>query len=385
MKDTGKVKYLLAFGHLCSDINQGALAAILPFLIAAHNFDYQTAATLVLSANIIGSVIQPLFGQIADKYNKPYLIAVGLILAGGGMALTGLISNFYGLCAAAMISGVGIAMFHPQAAQLINRASTDSDRAQSIGIFSFGGNLGFTFGPILTTISITVFGLAGTLIFIVPQIIICILLKKYYADLKNLNPNKIKKADNKGAGVDQWRPFMKLTAVIIGRSIIFHGFNTFLALYWIHELGQTENVGNTVLSVYYGISAICVLIGGKLADRFGYRTMIRISFVMLLAVIIAFSMTKSLFIATILILPLGAAISFTYSPMVVLGQLYLPNHVGLASGITLGLAVSMGGIFAPILGAVADNFGLLTAIYTIAAISTIPLIFSFTLPEVKKS
>ena len=75
---------------------------------------------------------------------------------------------------------------------------------------------------------------------------------------------------------------MKLTAVIIGRSIIFHGFNTFLALYWIHELGQTETVGNTVLSVYYGISAICVLIGGKLADRFGYRTMIRISFVMLL-------------------------------------------------------------------------------------------------------
>ena len=384
MKDTSTLKYLLAFGHTCSDINQGALAAVLPFLIAAYHYDYQTAATLVLVSNVIGSVIQPVFGNLADKYNKPYLIAVGLVLAGGGMALTGFIENFYGLCIAVMISGVGIAMFHPQAAQLINRASTDSDRAQSISVFSFGGNLGFSLGPILTTAAITLFGLAGTLIFIVPEIIICILLKKYYNDLKNLNRPKISKVGNKSAGVDNWSAFTRLTAVVIGRSIIFHGFNTFLALYWIHELGQTETIGNTVLSAYYAISAACVLIGGKLADSFGYRTMIKISFAILLVTIIALANSESLFVSTILILPLGAAISFTYSPMVVLGQLYLPNRVGLASGVTLGLAVSMGGIFAPILGAVADNFGLLTTIYVIAGISILPLAFSFTLPPVSK-
>ena len=382
MQNTNKLKYLLAFGHMCSDINQGALAAVLPFLIAAYHYDYQTAATLVLVSNVIGSVIQPIFGNLADKYNKPYLIAVGLVLAGGGMALTGFIENFYGLCLAVMISGVGIAMFHPQAAQLINRASTDSNRAQSISVFSFGGNLGFSFGPILTTISITTFGMAGTLIFIVPEIIICILLKKYYNDLKNLNRTKISKVGSKGAGVDNWSAFFRLTAVVIGRSIIFHGFNTFLALYWIHELGQTETIGNTVLSAYYAISAACVLIGGKLADSFGYRTMIKISFAILLVTIIALANSESLFVSTILILPLGAAISFTYSPMVVLGQLYLPNRVGLASGVTLGLAISMGGIFAPILGAVADNFGLLTTIYVIAGIAILPLAVAFTLPPV---
>lgn len=383
MNDKTKLKYLLAFGHTCSDINQGALAAVLPFLIAAHHYDYQTAATLVLVANVVGSVIQPLFGQLADKFNKPWIIGAGLIFAGGGMALTGFIENFAGLCVAVMLSGVGIAMFHPQAAQLVNRASTDSDRAQSIGIFSFGGNLGFTLGPILTTISITTFGLAGTLIFIVPEIIILFLLKKYYGALKNLNA-PAKKAAGKSAGVEQWGAFARLTAVIIGRSIIFHGFNTFLALYWIHELGQTEAVGNTVLSAYYAISAVCVLIGGRLADTFGYRTMIRFSFAFLLVTIFALTLTEDFFTATILILPLGAAVSFTYSPMVVLGQLYLPNRVGLASGVTLGLAISIGGIFAPILGTIADHFGLLATFYTIAAISVVPLLVSFTLPPVKQ-
>ena len=67
MRQTAKLKYLLALGHLCSDINQGALAAVLPFLIAARHYDYATAASLIMAANVIGSVVQPLFGQLADK------------------------------------------------------------------------------------------------------------------------------------------------------------------------------------------------------------------------------------------------------------------------------------------------------------------------------
>ena len=384
MKSKQKLKYLLAFGHLCSDVNQGALAAILPFLIAARNYDYATAASFVMISNLIGSVIQPLFGNLADKYNKPYLIAVGLFFAGGGMALTGFFENFYFLSFAVMISGIGIAMFHPQAMQLVNKCASDNEKGQSVSIFSFGGNLGFALGPILTTISISLFGLYGTLIFIVPEVIIFILFKKFYGEIYKINAITSDKAQGmKGKLKDNWSAFLRLTAVITGRSIIFHGFNTFLAIYWIHQLGQSEAVGNTVLSVYYAISAAGVLVGGKLADVFGYRKILRFSFVFLLLTIISISMTENIILATILILPLGASISFTYSPMVVLGQKYLPNRVGLASGVTLGLAISIGGIFAPILGTIADNFGLLATIQTLAFISIIPLIFSMTLPEVK--
>lgn len=381
MQSRQKIKYLMSFGHFCSDVNQGALAAILPFLIAARNYDYATAASLVMISNIIGSMIQPLFGNLADKYNKPYLIVSGLFLAGGGMALTGFVENFYILCAAVMISGVGIAMFHPQAMQLVHKCSTDSDKGQSVSIFSFGGNLGFTFGPILTTIFVTIFGLAGTFIFIVPEIIICVIFKKFYAEIYKMNQPQTKNISEKIFGKDNWSAFKKLTIVIIGRSIIFHGFNTFLAIYFIHELGQTEAVGNTILSVYYAISAACVLIGGKISDIFGYRKIIRLSFLILLPTIILLAMAKNIFLAAILILPLGAAISFSYSPMVVLGQKYLPNRVGLASGVTLGLAISIGGIFAPILGIIANNFGLNFTIFVLGIISIIPLIISQKLPE----
>ena len=159
--------YILSFGHLCSDIAHGALSAILPFLIAAYHFDYTTAAMLVMVANIVASVIQPVFGHLADKIDNPRIMVYGGILAGGGMALTGVLSNFTGLCIAVLISGVGSALFHPQAAQLVNRYADDDNVGFSLGIFSFGGNLGFTLGPLLATGSIAVFGLKGTLIFFI--------------------------------------------------------------------------------------------------------------------------------------------------------------------------------------------------------------------------
>src|SRR5699024_2353073 len=46
-----------------------------------------------------------------------------------------------------------------------------------------------------------------------------------------------------------------------------------------------------------------------------------------------------------------------FSLHVTLGQDYLPNHMGTARGVTLGLAVSVGGLASPIIGNLADHNG----------------------------
>lgn len=385
MKNNKILNYILALGHACSDINQGALAAVLPFLIAAHNYDYTTAATLVMFSNIVGSVVQPIFGQLADKKNKPWVICFGLLMAGGGMALTGFISNFFGLCIAVMISGVGIAMFHPQAAKLVNNISDKNNKGKGISVFSFGGSLGSSLGPIMATCAISLFGLKGTLIFIVPEIIFCIIMlsacRGNDAFEEHIN-NEAVKINEDIEKVDQWSSFIRLSIAVFGRSIVLNGLNTFLCLYWISTLGKTEAAGNLMLSIFYGIGAVSTLIGGRLADKYGYQNMIKISFCIALPAIVLLSITTNVYIAITALLPLGASLSMSYSPLVVLGQQYLPNRVGFASGVTLGLAVSVGGIFAPVLGSIADQFGVVGAIYAIAIVSVIPVVVSFFLPPV---
>lgn len=381
-------QYVLALGHGCSDINQGALSAVLPFIIAAYHFDYTTAAMLVTVSNLFGSIVQPIFGNIADKKNKPWIMALGVLLAGGGMALTGLISHFYGLCVAVIISGIGVAMFHPQAAQLVSLSSHKNQQGKGISIFSFGGKIGSTLGPIVTSSSIILFGMKGTLVFLMPSFIFGMISSLFLKDFKELGGGTYIIDDEKNSDSqeitykkDNWGAFIKLCITVFGRSIITNGMSTFLALYFIQILNQNESFGNSALSIYFAIGALAALVGGSLADRFGYRKMIIISFAIFCPSLIIFTMTQNLLFAMTMLIPLAIAESLSYSPMVVLGQQYLPNHTGFASGITLGLAVSVGAILCPILGFIADGYGLTVALYVIVGISAISLINSLFLPR----
>ena len=71
----------------------------------------------------------------------------------------------------------------------------------------------------------------------------------------------------------------------------------------------------------------------------------------------------------------------SFSVTVVLGQQYLPNRPGLASGVTLGLAIGMGGLVATILGVVADSHGLETVLWIIACLPVPAALLSFLLPR----
>ncbi|WP_196086283.1 MFS transporter [Campylobacter concisus] len=167
MKKAENLKYLMGLGHFCSNINQSALGAILPFFIASYHYDYATAASLVTATNLASSLIQPLISRLSDKKELPYVIPLGLLLAGGGMSLTGFVTNYYIILVCVMISGIGAALFHQSAAKIVNYVSNAKNRA--ISIFSFEGNVGFAVGPILVAIFVGNFGLKGTLFFHYPS------------------------------------------------------------------------------------------------------------------------------------------------------------------------------------------------------------------------
>ena len=107
--------HLISLGHLVTDINQGALPALLPFLIAEQSLSYTAAASLVFISNASSSLIQPVFGYFADRLSKPILMPIGIFLAGLGMALMGLVDVYGLLLVCAAVSGIGIAAFHPEA------------------------------------------------------------------------------------------------------------------------------------------------------------------------------------------------------------------------------------------------------------------------------
>ncbi|HBF38542.1 MAG TPA: hypothetical protein DDW50_14645 [Firmicutes bacterium] len=214
-----------------------------------------------------------------------------------------------------------------------------------------------------------------------PAVFMAILLASQAKKFQTLleQPQDSEKASNTAETIKEWGPFSKLNIVLFIRSIIYYALNTFIPLYWIHILLQSKVMGGTALTIFCITAAVGTLSGGWLADRFGNLRIIQISFAVLLPLLLAFSAVRNIYAATLLLIPIGILLAVPFSPMVVLGQKYLPGKVGLSSGITLGLGVSMGGILAPVLGWLADKHGLASTIHVVAFLPIIAVVMAFTL------
>src|SRR5215831_15943421 len=164
---------LLSAAHLCDDINQGVVPAMLPFFISAHHLSYAAAAGLVLAQTLFSSVAQPLFGVMADRRPSPWLIPVGLSFAGIGVALTGLTHNYNLIFAAIAISGLGISAFHPEAARRV-RYLSGSRQATTMSLFTVGGMAGFALGPLLITPTLIALGTGGAVFLAAPVLLMSV-------------------------------------------------------------------------------------------------------------------------------------------------------------------------------------------------------------------
>lgn len=382
-----KLLALLALSHLVTDINQGVLPGLLPVLIATHHLSYAATAGLVFGTNISSSVVQPMFGLFADKISAAWIMPLGIFLAGLGLAFAGVAPNYKLMFLAVVISGIGIAAFHPEGARFVNIISGEK-KATGVSIFSTGGNLGFAVGPLISTVILSIWGLKGTLLLLIPVFIMAItFVIVFSSQAKNkLKTEKVQPdiAEGVKEKKDDWNAFSRLTVALSCRSAVFWSLNTFLPLYLINVLGQSKVWGSAALTILLTSGAMGTLIAGRLADRYGNLNVVRIGLTALIPMLFIFVHINNVNAIMLLLVPLGLILFSPFSPMVVLGQSYLPKHMGIASGVTLGLAVSIGGIVAPLLGWVADHYSIHTALTWVVVLPVLAAITSFTLKEPQK-
>jgi FSR family fosmidomycin resistance protein-like MFS transporter len=168
------------------------------------------------------------------------------------------------------------------------------------------------------------------------------------------------------------------------RSFVFVGLVTFVSSYYIEVLDVSTALANAALSVMLFAGAAGTLTMGPLADRVGRRAVLAGSMLLLAPLIFAFTLSGPLTGMVFLAL-IGAATIGTFGVTVVMGQEYLPGRIGVAAGVTLGLSIGLGGLGAPLFGAVADSFGLHAMMLALAALPAVGFALSLTLPRGQRS
>jgi FSR family fosmidomycin resistance protein-like MFS transporter len=172
---------------------------------------------------------------------------------------------------------------------------------------------------------------------------------------------------------------MALLGVVIAlRSVAWFTLLAFVPL-WAVSLGHSKAEGNRLLFLMLLSGAVGTLLLGPVADRIGLRLTLVITQALLSPLILVFVYLGGV-PGVLALMLVGVCVVGTFGITMVLSQLYLPRHVGIASGLSIGLAMGIGGVAAVLFGALADAVDLKTALVLSALAPALGVVFCLKLP-----
>jgi FSR family fosmidomycin resistance protein-like MFS transporter len=366
---------ILSGGHMAVDFASGAVPALLPFFALEFDLSYTATAGLMLAVLLSSSLVQPLFGLWSDRRGALWLLPGGVALGAVGTGLAAVASTYALVVVLVFLGGIGIAAYHPEGAKFASYAS-GRKRASGMSYFNIGGNTGYALGAIVVTPLVLWLGLVGGLLAMIPLLVAALVLLLALPSLRLLAPTGAVRREAQGE--DDVRATVLLGIVIGLRSVAWFGLLTFVPL-WIVENGGTEGEGNRVLSLMLLAGAIGTLVLGPVADRLGLRRTLLLTQAALPFLVVAFVAVGGV-VGTVALMLVGLCVVGTFGVTMVLNQLYLPRHVGVASGLSVGLSMGLGGIAALLLGVVADATDLETALYIAALAPAVGCVVCLLLP-----
>ncbi len=249
-----------------------------------------------------------------------------------------------------------------------------------MSLFSVGGNVGFGLGPVVITPLVLAFGLHGTAFVLIPTWLMAGVLLYELPRLRAFRADVVGGRVQPGNHPQAWRPFGVLAGVIAMRSFVYFGMVTFIELYYVEVLHASKTLGSVALTAMLFGGALGTLIGGPLADRFGRRTVLIGSMLLLPPLIVGFLLSGRV-LGVVFAAIAGAVTIATFAVTIVMGQEYLPGRVGMSAGVTIGLSIGLGGIGAPLLGLIGQAAGLRAVFETIAVLPLGALLLTLALPR----
>lgn len=376
-------KYGPPIFHCINDFGQGSLAALIPFFIANFGLNYYQSASIIFCNTIVASIAQPILGYVADRWRVPWFIPVGFSITLVSISAIALATSYEMILALSLIAGLGAALFHPEAALLVNRMQSN-ELGNAMGRFAVGGSAGFALGPLLAG-GVYVFG--AHFLWVFTAIALIGVLLYVYAFTGSAATDVVgeskSSAKSTNTGANDWVSFGKLFFVIASRSILFSVLSIFIPILYITVINGEASASSLALTMYFAMGAVLTYMGGALSDKLGFLKTVRLGNLIFLPSVLVFIFVPNIWGFFGAMIPMAFGVFSQYGPITVLGQKYLAKNAGFASGITLGLGITLGGLVAPYVGHLADIYDVQTALMTLIPVGLMGLLMSLWLKEPK--
>lgn len=351
----------LALGHLGIDVYTTVIPAVIPVLVSEGGLSFLLAGLLLTAYNMTSSLVQPVFGWLADAKGRTVPLALAMLVGGVAIGLFGLTTSFPVLILLAALAGVMHAAFHPLALSTVSRAAPEGERGRIISYFVVGGNLGFALGPLLAGFALGRFGLAGLPLVALPAILIAPLLRRSSLKVGGMAAKPADDAPGNRPGA-----FALLSVASVIRAWALFAVLGFLPTFLVSRgIGLVGSNLITSAMLLAGVGG--QLAGASLSDRFGRKEFVLVGLGLAIPAYAGFLLTDGALSLALLGL-FGFSLWSTFAITVALSHELMPRAVGLASGVMLGVVVGAGGIGVAVTGYIADLWSLSFALWTVVPV-----------------
>lgn len=384
-----RILFAISFVHLLNDTLQSVIPALNPIFAKSYGFSYFELGLIAFALNATASVMQPVVGYLNDLRPFPYGLPAGLSLTMAAMVILAYAESFAAVIIAAVLIGLGSAVFHPEGSRVVALAAGNR-RGLAQSIFQVGGNSGQAVAPLLSIFLFIPFGQQAAWATAGLAAVAVIILFMISAWTINRQREMVQLQPSGKSGVAPilfsrktaaWGLFI-LMFYTFARSWYYVGIVNYYPLYQIDILGMDMRLSQTYIFVFLAAGALGTFLGGPLSDRYGRKTVILWSMVLSVPLTLALPFCDPLWSMIVLGLT-GVILLSSFSVTVVYAQDLLPGKIGTVSGLMIGLAFGLGAIGAVVLGYFADQYGL-AAILQAMSFFPVAGLLAFWLPNARR-
>ncbi len=361
----------LSFGHFNIDLYAALLVPLYPLITSKLGINLALISSIIALGHLVSSMMQPVFGFIADKLRHRVFMVWGLVLASIFIPLT-IKTNTVFLFGLFLLSGmVGNAFFHPQVSAMVKDFNKNNpDLSRSMGIFLGLGTIGYAIGPYIATFLVENFGQNALLYMIIPGILSsifiyffvpkmppkdCYIKENFFYIMKEIIRNKT---------------CMFLMFVSIIKSAVSISFGTYIP-FLLKTNGFNLSQTGIIVTLFFISGGLATIVSSKIEKYINANGVVVLSFLSILPLTLAFlALLKTYKIFSVILFILtGFFILLSVGIILVHAQKAMPKYVGVISGVMQGFSWGLGALFLAPLGLIGQNFGVDKILILMASIA----------------
>lgn len=382
------VLLMVSLGHLLNDMFQSVIPAIYPMLKEALGLSFLQIGAITLTNQLTSSLLQPLVGYFSDRHPRPYALAFGMCFTLSGLLLLSVAESFVLVLLSVAFVGVGSSVLHPESSKVARMAS-GGQKGMAQSVFQVGGNIGRSFGPIIVALLVVPHGQhAISWLSLLAVVAIALLVRvgswykrqiEQYGRMKSKfdieNTTHLSRREITGA-------ILVLLVLMFSKDFYMANIQSYLTFFLIDKFGLSIGASQLCLFAFLFASAIGLLVGGAIGDRYGRKYVIWGSILGAAPFALALPYCNLTW-TIVLVVVIGIVISSAMSAILVYGTELLPGNVGMISGAFFGLSFGLGGIGSALFGWLADAEGI-QRVFQLTAFLPLLGIVTYWLPNIKE-